>query len=168
MNTAIAPTQEEIIDIKEKISEQKRAMEYQKLKQKLEEITTKAVNTPNDLDGVMQIPDTDRILIARRAVSSIVEKIIDGAVRMCAIQPIIGNLIALALPVLGVILLTMLSDLALQHNVSWVEKALPYLMKSSIISVAIVIIISSSRSLLLPLLGMILSVCFCSMLQHDY
>ena len=165
--TLIAPTHDELSSLKDQIAEQKRALEYKKLKEDLADITMKAVNTPNDLDGAMQVPDTDRILITKRATYSMVEKIISRAAKMCAIQPIIGSVIALFFPILMMIFLGKLNTLALSHDISWLETALPYLSKSSVVAISSVIVLSASRSLLLPLLGMILALTFCSMLQGD-
>ena len=166
-NTLVAPSLVEMNELKDQISEQKRAVEYKKLKKDLEEITLKAVNTPNDIDGAMQMPDTDRLLVTKRTTHPIVEQIVSRAAKMCAIQPIIGSVIGIILAVLGMILLLSLNTLALEHDISWVQKALPYLTKSSITAIAGVIVLSASRSLLLPLLGMVLALAFCSMLQGN-
>lgn len=165
MITSVIPTQEQLNDLRDRINEQKRMAEYQKLKNDLEEITFKAVNTPNDLDGAMQMPDTDRALQSKRPVHSIVGKMVDRALKMCAIQPIIGNIVALLLPILGIIFLTTLNSLAIKHGIHWFSYALPYFMKSSMIAVSLVIVVSSSRSILLPVLGMAIAGFFCSTLQ---
>jgi hypothetical protein len=164
-NNLAVPSHDDVNELKEQIAEHKRALEYKKLKEDLADITMKAANTPNDIDGAMQMPDTDQVLTTKRIAYSVIEKIISRAAKMCAVQPIIGNIIALILPILAVAMLSMLNALALKHDISWVEKALPYLTKSSIVAISGVVLISAARSLLLPLLGMVLAVTFCSILQ---
>ncbi len=165
MNIVAIPTHDDLAILRDRLAEQKRIAEYQQLKKDLEEMTTKVVNTPSDLEGAMQMPDTDKILVTKRLTHSIIEKIVDRGLKMCAVQPIIGSIIALALPILGVIFLHFLSSLALQHGIHWFSKALPYFMKGSMIAISLVILASASRSILLPLLGMVFAGFFCSVLQ---
>lgn len=165
MSTVIIPTNDDLAILKDRLSEQKRIAEYQQLKKDLEEMTTKVVNTPSDLEGSMQVPDTDKVLVTKRLTHSIVEKIVDRALKMCAIQPIIGSIIAIMLPIGGMFFLHFLSQLASKHGVHWLAQGLPYFMKGSIIAISLAILASASRSILLPVLGMVVAGFFCSILQ---
>ena len=165
MTMSLAPSMDDLATLRSRLDEQKRIAEYQKLKKDLEDITTRAVNTPSDLEGVMQMPDTDKILVTKRLTHSIIEKIVDRGLKMCAIQPIIGSIIAIMLPIVGMFFLHFLSSLASQHGVHWVAKALPYFMKASMIAISLAILASASRSILLPVLGMVFAGFFCSVLQ---
>lgn len=165
MSTVVIPTHDDLAILKDRLNEQKRIAEYQQLKKDLEEMTTKVVNTPSDLEGSMQVPDTDKVLVTKRLTHSIVDKIVDRALKMCAIQPIIGSIIAIMLPIGGMFFLHFLSQLASQHGVHWVAQGLPYFMKGSMIAISLAILASASRSILLPILGMVFAGFFCSVLQ---
>lgn len=165
MTMSLAPSMDDLATLRSQLDEQKRIAEYQKLKKDLEDITTRTVSTPSDLEGVMQMPDTEKVLVTKRLTHSIVEKIVDRALKMCAIQPIIGSIIAIMLPIGGMFFLHFLSQLALKHGVHWVAQGLPYFMKGSMIAISLAILASASRSILLPVLGMVFAGFFCSVLQ---
>lgn len=57
-DTAMIPSEQDLLSLKSEIAAAKRKVEYEKLKKDLHDITYKAVNTPNEFDGVMQMPDT--------------------------------------------------------------------------------------------------------------
>lgn len=165
MTMSLAPSMDDLATLRSRLDEQKRIAEYQQLKKDLEEMTTKVVNTPSDLEGAMQMPDTDKVLVTKRLTHSIIEKIVDRALKMCAIQPIIGSIIAIILPIAGIFFLHFLASQAQRHGVHWIAKGLPYFMKGSIIAISLAILASASRSILLPVLGMVFAGFFCSVLQ---
>lgn len=165
MTAIVIPTTDDLSILRERLAEQKRIAEYRQLKRDLAEITSKAVNTPNDLDGAMQMPDTDKVLQQKRSVNSVVEKMIDRLLTMCSVQPIIGNIIAILFPIFGMIFLPALNTWALKHGIHWFHYFSPYLLKFSMPVIGLIILKSSSRSLLLPILGMATSWFFCSTLQ---
>jgi len=167
MSLAMAPTQSELDNLKDQIQEQRRLAEYQKLKQDLEEITVKAVNTQTDLDCAMQVPDTDRVLDSKSKVNSVIDKMITRACQMCSIQPVIGPVVVLLLILTGPLFLSFLADTATTHDAEFLSKVIPFLMKGSVtmIAMSFVIIRSASRSLLLPIVGMLTSAFFCTSLE---
>ena len=66
MDDIAVPHDHEIEGVKSQIKDMTRKAELEKLKQELAEITQKAVNTPNEFEGAMQLPDTDKALKTKR------------------------------------------------------------------------------------------------------
>ena len=99
MNMVAIPTYDDLSLLRDRLAEKKRIAEYQPLKKDLEEMTTKVINTPSDLEGSMQMPDADKVLITKRLTHSVFEKMVDRALKICSIQPIIGSIIAIMLPI---------------------------------------------------------------------
>ena len=167
MPLAIAPTQLELDDLKSQIQEQKRIAEYQQLKQDLEDITLKAVNTQTEVDCAMQVADTDRVLDSKSKVNSVIDKMITRACQMCSIQPVIGSLIVILLVLAGPAFLHFLAHSAQTHEATFLSKVLPFLLKGSVtmVTIGVVILRSASRSLALPLAGIATSAFFCTSLS---
>jgi hypothetical protein len=113
----------------------------------ISDITMKAVNTPNEFEGVMQIPDTDKILHTKRKSTHFMEIFISRLTRMLSPRPIIGNLIAIGLAIFALAFLH--SELTLHHF----GKYQHYIGVGLLVFAGLQIIKSSTRSLLLPLLA---------------
>jgi hypothetical protein len=136
--------------IKEEIKELKQREQYQKLKNDLEEITTRAVNTPNEFEGAMQVPDTERILKTKRKTNTFSELLLARIIAMCAFRPIIGNIIAILIAIVGMYYIWNVVDL------KGFAEYRSYFSITIQIFAAIQIAKSASRSILLPGLSLIL------------
>ncbi len=149
LEAALPPTEQELYELKEQIKEAKQKAEYGRLKQELQDITYKAVHTPTEFDGAMQIPDTDKVLKAKRNKYHFFDLFIERIKNMFSFRPIIGNVIAL--------LLSMVALYYIFHEVDMAGfgKYRSYFAIGIQIFAAIQIIKSATRSLLLPILAMI-------------
>ncbi len=149
LETTLPPTEEELSELKEKIREAKQKAEYEKLKQELHDITYSAAHMPTEFDGAMQMPDTDKVLKAKRNKRHFFDLLIGRIKNMFSFRPIIGNVIAL--------LLSMVALYYIFHEVDMAGfgKYRSYFAIGIQIFAAIQIIKSATRSLLLPILAMI-------------
>jgi hypothetical protein len=97
MNTTItpAPTNADIQAMKDKITELDKFSEYKKLKEELTEKMNELVNTPNEFEGAMKMPDTQKVLKTKRKSYHFIDVLFNRLKGMFAIRPIIGNIIAL-------------------------------------------------------------------------
>jgi len=147
-------TEREISEMKEKIADQKRVTEYNKLKTDLADISYRSANTPNEFDSAMQSPDTDRVLQSRKGKDNFINLFIARVQHMCSPRPAVGNFIALGI-ILAVIFL--LRSGVVTHIGSYdVSKYLPYLGYGALIAGALQIIKSATRTLLIPLLALVI------------
>jgi hypothetical protein len=149
MNTqAIAPTDSEISVLRNQIGDAKRLAEYNKLKEDLHDITYKAVNTPNEFSGSMQMPDTEKVLQTKRKSNSLADLFISRTKGMLSVRPVIGSVIALLLASIALFFVFSVIDNA------WFIKYRIYFSSTIQIAAGIAIIKSASRSLLLPLVAL--------------
>ena len=161
MDNQLAISDHELSDLKEKIREQQRLAEYQKLKQELFDITFKANNTPNEFDGGMKIADTEQVLKNKNAKNTLSSIIIDRVIRMCAIRPITGNLIAIAISVVAIITM---NHYLLEKDLKTMVTLLTYLAEAAI---GVQILKSASRSLVLPMAALIFSITALSHIEKN-
>jgi len=159
-------TEREISELKEKIADQKRVDQYNKLKADLEDISYRAANTNNEFQSAMQSPDTDRVLQSRKGKDNFINLFIARVQRMCSPRPAVGNFIALGITL--AVLFLMRSGIV-THIGSWdVSNFLPYLGYLALVSGALQIIKSATRTLLIPLLALIIGgLITASMGQND-
>jgi len=159
-------TEREISELKEKIADQKRVDQYNKLKADLEDISYRAANTNNEFQSAMQSPDTDRVLQSRKGKDNFINLFIARVQRMCSPRPAVGNFIALGITL--AVLFLMRSGIV-THIGSWdVSNFLPYLGYLALASGALQIIKSATRTLLIPLLALIIGgLITASMGQND-
>jgi len=147
-------TEREISELKEKIADQKRVDQYNKLKADLEDISYRAANTNNEFQSAMQTPDTDRVLQSRKGTDNFINLLIARVQRMCSPRPAVGNFIALGITL--AVLFIMRSGIV-THIGSWdVSNFLPYLGYLALVSGALQVIQSATRTLLIPLLALII------------
>lgn len=147
-NMLVIPSDTELQNLRDQIDEAKRAAEYAKLKRDLKDIVSSAVNTPNEFEGVMQMPDTDRVLKTKHAKPHFFELMIERLRGMFSVRPIIGNIIAL-----------LIAGIALYYifEAAGVSRASQGFLAAGIeIFAAIQIIKSATRGLLLPFLALII------------
>lgn len=97
MEILLSPTDEELAQLREQLRDAKRQREYVQLKQDLHQITVQGVNTPNEFDGAMQIPDTHKVLHSKHTTKYTMDLLIERIKAMLAVRPILGNIIALLL-----------------------------------------------------------------------
>jgi hypothetical protein len=153
----IMPSENDILTLKDKLEKANRAAEYQRLKADLHDVTYKAVNTPNEFEGAMQMPDTDRVLKTKRASYSVIELIMERAKNMFSIRPVIGHVIALL--VAGFVLFYIFNEI----DTKWFVKYQTYFALLAQFVGAAAIIKSATRSLLLPAIALV----FGSMAAHS-
>lgn len=143
------PTDQELEVLRGQLESAKRQAEYEQLKQDLQEITYKTANTPNEFEGSMQIPDTDRVLKPKRTEKRFVELIAERIRGMFSVRPVIGNIIALLLA--GIALYYIFNEI----KEPWFIKYQNYFGIGIQLFAALQIIKSGSRSLLLPVLALV-------------
>lgn len=150
MEKSISPTEAELQELRDKIQEAKRNADYQKLKDELKDIVFRANNTPNEFEGMMQVPDTERILKSKRANPRFFELLFDRLRGMLSIRPVIGNVIAL--------LIAGLLFYYLFHEIGekWFLAYQRYFSIGIQLFAAIQIIKSGTRSLILPFLALVI------------
>lgn len=142
--------------LQHKIETAKKHQEHQRLKQELENIATETASMTDAYQGAMQTPDTQRALHTKRNGWHLIELLQTRFIRMLSPRPIIGNLIAI-----GIMLVALFF---LQHEVTLhhFEKYRHYIGVSLLCFAGLQIIKSSSRSLILPLLAMVIG----AMISH--
>ena len=150
MNTQeIMPTNEDVESLREQMTDAKRRAEYNRLKADLQEITYKAVNTPNEFEGGMRMPDTEKVLKTRRASYSILELIMERTKAMLSVRPIIGHLISLFIACF--ILFYIFNEI----DTKWFIKYQVYFSMAAQFAGAAAVIKSATRSLLLPFVALV-------------
>jgi len=160
MEITAQPTEEEIQALKAQIVEARRKKEYDQLKCELENITYKAVNTPNEFDGMMQVADTEKTLKTKRSKHHFFDLLFDRIRGMFSLRPIVGNIIALGISIIALYYIFT----ELQH--AGLGKYQPYALIGMQIFAAIQIIKSGTRSLLLPALALIVGTTAMHSLHH--
>lgn len=141
------PTDQDLQNLKDEINAAKRKAEYDLLKQELQEVTYKAVNTPNEFDGAMQVPDTEKKLVTKRKGQRFFELLFNRIRDMFSLRPIIGNIIALMIA--GVALFYIYREV----DMAGFKDYQGYFAIGIQIFAAIQIIKSATRGLLLPFLA---------------
>lgn len=154
------PTEKDIKNLEKKLDEAKRIQEHENLKADIASITDQIVNTPNEFQGAIQVPDTERVLKTKRKLKNFTELMISRFTRMLSARPIIGNLIAIGL---GVVALTLMkTEIILQHFDKWQH----YLGIGVLIVMGWQVIKSASRSILIPLVAAIAGAIISNSLPH--
>lgn len=149
MEIATLPNESDLDLIKNQIREVKRKAEYEKLKKELAAVTREAVTAPTEFDGMMQIPDTDKVLKSERKKQTFVELLFARIVGMFAVRPIIGNVIALLIA--GVVMFYIFHEM----KAAGFGKYQAYFGIGIQLFAAIQVIKSGTRSLLLPFLALV-------------
>ena len=150
IETTMIPNEQDLVSLRSEIEAAKRKAEYDKLKKDLHDITYKAVNTPTEFDGMMQVPDTQKALKTKRQGYHFFELLFDRVRGMFSLRPIIGNIIALLIA--GIALFYIFNEV----NMTGFEKYQSYFAIGIQIFAAIQIIKSATRGLLLPFLALII------------
>lgn len=143
-------TDEELINLKKELAEKKKQLEYKKLKSDIQEIAFRANNELTEFSGGMKQVDTDRALKSHRDPSSFFGMLSARLGKMMAVRPIMGSIIGIGLTVFGIIAL-----LGFLHNpkIDPYKIYLAYLLESAI---AVQVLKSASRSLLLPVIATVI------------
>lgn len=161
-NLQPTPSHDDINELKAKRDELKRLKEYEKLKAEIADIAMQASNTPNEFDGAMQQPDTEKRLSTKRSVRSITEMIIARVTHMLSPRPVIGNLIGIGVAIIALIMLN--TEMTLKQGNHYQH----YLGLGLLVFGAIQIIKSSSRSLFIPTLAALVgAVVSHTLTQHE-
>lgn len=142
-------TDDQINDLKFKINEHKKREEYERLKNDLFEITYRANNTLTEFDSGMLQVDTERVLLNKNRKQTLSEIIIARVIKMCALRPITGNLIALALAIISIFSLNSFLN---NPELETLKTVLRYFIE---FAAGMQILKSASRSLVLPIFATI-------------
>ena len=106
MSDITIPDEQTIEKLKSQISDMSRKAEHEKLKKELAELTREIVHTPNEFEGAMQMPDTEKVLSAKRKRAGFFELVINRVRDMASLRPIVGNVIAIGLAVFALYYIT--------------------------------------------------------------
>jgi hypothetical protein len=147
MELSMDVIEKEIRDLKSKIAEEEKKKEYDNLKKDLFDITYKANNTMTEFDGGMTEVDTKKLLKTTRSKESFFDLVIARVLRMFNARPIVGNIIGIGLVFVG-----LMSMNKYMNNPDLVMVKM-YLGRFMMISGAVQILKSATRSLLLPLVA---------------
>lgn len=158
-NLITLPSEADLQILRDQISEAKRIAEYAQLKRDLQKIITETVNTPNEFDGMMQVPDMQQMLKAKREKPRFIDLFIDRLRGMFSVRPIMGNIIAL---LIAFIALYYIYD---ELGISRATK--DFLAIGIEIFSAIQVIKSGTRGLLLPFLALIIGGVGAHILSHS-
>ena len=152
----VVPSDTELQNLREQIASAKRMAEYAQLKKDLKEIVSTSVNTPNELEGMMQIPDTEKVLKTKREKSHFFELLLERLHSMFSVRPIIGNIIALLIASVALYYIFDETEMS-QSSQGFFAAAIE-------IFAAIQIIKSATRGLLLPFLALLIGCSIAHML----
>ena len=149
-NTALAITDDDINALKQQIDEKKKLAEYEKLKSDLHDISCNAANKLTEFDGGLKQIDTEKVLTTKRCSKSLSELILERFQKMLSLRPIVGGVIGIALTLIGIVLI--FNNL---HNpkIDPYKIYFVYFLESAI---AVQVLKSASRSLLLPILATVI------------
>ncbi len=139
----------EIESVKSQIKEMNKKAALEKLKQELADITQKAVNTPSEFEGAMQMPDTDKVLGTKCKRAQFFDIVFERVRAMLSVRPIVGNIIAIGLAMFAMYYIYT----EVQGTV--LEEYQPYMGTGMCIFAALQVLKSSTRSILLPILALI-------------
>ncbi|HDS3856730.1 TPA: hypothetical protein QH041_003098 [Legionella pneumophila] len=161
MDNAIAITDEHLNELRQQLHEHKKRNEYVQLKRDLFDITFQANHALTEFDGGMKQVDTERALSPHRK-QTISDLIIARFIKMCALRPVIGNLIAVTLALVAIASLH-----AFLHNpeLNSLKTYLSYFIE---LAAGIQVLKSASRSLVLPLCATIIGVIISSQLTGNH
>ena len=139
-----------IESIKAQLETLKRKNELSKLKEELAEASQIANQTPNEFEGSMQIPDTDKVLKTKRKTTSFFDIVFERVRAMLAVRPIVGNIIAIGLAFFAMYYIYN----EIQGTV--LAKYQGYMGTGMCVFAALQVVKSSTRSILLPILAVMI------------
>jgi hypothetical protein len=145
MDNSLTLTDQQLNELRNQIDEHKKRQEYERLKQDLFNITYQANHTLTEFDGGMKQVDTEKVLSTNNTKKSLSEIFIARLIKMCAVRPIIGNLIAVTLAIVSIFSLH-----GFLHNpdLGSLKIWLSYFIE---LAAGVQILKSASRSLVLPI-----------------
>lgn len=145
MDNSMVVTDEQINELRNQIDEHKKREEYERLKNDLYNITFQANHTLTEFDSGMKQVDTERVFSTNNRKQTLSEIIIARFIKMCAVRPIIGNIIAVTLAMISII-----SMHGFLNNPD-MGSLKTYLSLFIEIAAGVQILKSASRSLVLPI-----------------
>lgn len=154
-----APTEAELNALKAQLEAAKRQQQYDEIKSKLDAIKEQG-NEPNEFEGAMQIPDSEKVMQTKRQSQHLVEKIIKRLTHMLSPRPVVGNLIAIGLAFIA------LHFLRHEVTLAGFGKYQDYIGTGLLIFAALQVIKSSTRSLFIPVVTMITGAIISHTLPH--
>ncbi len=150
MDDLIIPNEKDIDKLKSQISDMSRKAEHEKLKQELAELTREIVHAPNEFEGAMQVPDTQKALTTKRKRAHFFDLVINRVRDMASLRPIVGNVIAIGLAVFA------LYYINTQVQGAVLEEYQSYLGTGVCIIAGLQILKSATRSILLPIVALMI------------
>ena len=160
-NTAqSAPTEVELNDLKAQLEAAERQRQYDEIKSKLDAIQGQG-SEPNEFEGAMQIPDTEKVMQTKRQSQHLIEKIIKRVTHMLSPRPVVSNLIAIGLAFIA------LHFLRHEVTLAGFGKYQNYIGTGLLIFAALQVIKSSTRSLFIPVVTMIAGAIISHTLPHS-
>ena len=142
----VLPSEEDVANLRQKIAAHRRQQEHRQLQAELQHVAVTRANTHNQFDGVMQEPDTQRVLKTKRRRYSFIDLVFARLAGMFAARPIIGHLIAVGFALSAYGLLQ--TELMLHHAAQYHQ----YLGIGLLFMAGIAVIKSATRSALLPVI----------------
>ena len=150
MDYSLAVNDTDINELKSKIDAQKKINEYAKLKKDLFDVTFQANHALTEFDGGMQQVDTEQSLKTKREISALSEIFVARTIKMCNVRPVVGNMIAISLAIVG---LVFLFNCLNNPELKTLKIYLSYFIE---MAAAVQILKSASRSIVLPLVATIM------------
>lgn len=157
--TQSAPTEVELNDLKAQLEAAERQRQYDEIKSKLDAIKEQG-SEPNEFEGAMQIPDSEKVMQTKRQSQHLIEKIIKRVTHMLSPRPVVGNLIAIGLAFIA------LHFLRHEVTLAGFGKYQNYIGTGLLIFGAIQVLKSSTRSLFIPVVTMIAGAIISHTLPH--
>ena len=145
--------------MKAQLETAERQRQYDEIKSKLAAIQGQG-NKPNEFEGAIQVPDTEKLMQTKRQSQHLIEKIIKRITHMLSPRPVIGNLVAIGL--------TFIALHFLRHEVTLAGfgKYQNYIVTGMLIFAALQVIKSSTRSLFIRVVTMIAGAIISHTLPH--
>lgn len=142
---------DDIQTLRDKIKEVKELKQRQELMNELNTLLQDTVRTPNEFEGVMHMPDRDKLFHTKRKKLTFMEHMLERISKMMSPLPIINNIIGLVLSLVVFLVVHTKIFIPLIKQYPVLHNLLPYGGVGAIVVGAFCIIKSSSRSLLLGL-----------------
>ena len=157
----IVPSQKDIDDLRDKIEDEKRKSEYEKLKQDLIDISLNAKYDINEFDSGLKKVDTERVLTSQRKTNHFSDILIQNFLKMASPRPVARNIFALA--VLFGCVFCVITFLHIKQFEPY-KIHFCYFLESA---AAIQILKSASRSLFIPLAALLIGIVTSTTMQNN-
>jgi hypothetical protein len=152
-------TEKDIETLAENIRQKERQAEFNKLTQKLDRMSE-----PSEFDSAMAYRDNDNVLQSKGK-KGFINLVIDRLAHMLSPRPVTGNFISLGLMI--AVLITVRANLITQVGDYDIKAYLPYIGYLALFGGGLQVIKSSSRSLILPVIAIVVGGCIATTMSPD-